>query len=571
MNKTLQTFLCLCAATVVFASCQKDERNPTTTLRAAFVDNYTSNESGAKVVVDNNMHPSFVTGDKIWINGEEFTASVSEGVTTLSGSTDAPYNAVYPKSLVTSVSGGFPVELTLPAEQSYVESGGKQVVNAPVAAYGDGTTDDLLFKNVCSLIRVRVRNNMDKGDFTLSSITVTSSNSNLSGTTTIEYSGGEFSLGAVSGTNSVTLTGLTEVVKENKSSKDYYLYIPPVAGEGTQFAVKAVGTFQKQAMECTLQYETEESNITIDKSKFGGVSMLLNGCTVTAMHSAYYFSVAADRKVYFSPGNLQYQGSTGEWRFAEEQWIAFKASQFGGNCLSESDAKNTSLWIDLFGWGTSGWNCGGEYANHYYEPYRRIYVYNGSSKGYGYGPRNSSVYSFSLTDTYANSDWGVYNPIKNGGNTAGIWRTLTNNEWNYIFATRTNKNNLFARATVNGVAGLIILPDEWAGTPAGLEMITGSSSLASSNVYSISEWRLLEQNGAVFLPSTGCCTIGETNVTKTYTISDQAQLYYWSATNNGTDKAFRFNTNTVSTGTPTTIATVRYYRMAVRLVQDMAE
>ncbi|MBO4777527.1 MAG: T9SS type A sorting domain-containing protein, partial [Bacteroidales bacterium] len=32
------------------------------------------------------------------------------------------------------------------------------------------------------------------------------------------------------------------------------------------------------------------------------------------------FSVAEDKQVYFSQGNLQYQASTGIWRFAENQW-----------------------------------------------------------------------------------------------------------------------------------------------------------------------------------------------------------------------------------------------------------
>ncbi|MBQ3676229.1 MAG: hypothetical protein II926_02525, partial [Bacteroidales bacterium] len=32
------------------------------------------------------------------------------------------------------------------------------------------------------------------------------------------------------------------------------------------------------------------------------------------------FSVSADKKVYFSKGNLQYQASTGTWRFAENQY-----------------------------------------------------------------------------------------------------------------------------------------------------------------------------------------------------------------------------------------------------------
>lgn len=56
-------------------------------------------------------------------------------------------------------------------------------------------------------------------------------------------------------------------------------------------------------------------------------------------------------KVYFSQGNLQYQASTNTWRFAEHQWDYVGE---GNNNISP----NYNGWIDLFGWGTSGYNHG---------------------------------------------------------------------------------------------------------------------------------------------------------------------------------------------------------------------
>lgn len=82
------------------------------------------------------------------------------------------------------------------------------------------------------------------------------------------------------------------------------------------------------------------------------------------------FSVAPGRQVFFSPGNLQYnaaagthqcaEGTTqpGTWRFAEHQW-----DYIGSDNTNISASYNG--WIDLFGWGTSGWNSG---ANAY-QPY----------------------------------------------------------------------------------------------------------------------------------------------------------------------------------------------------------
>ncbi|MBP5725116.1 MAG: hypothetical protein J6X18_16275, partial [Bacteroidales bacterium] len=116
------------------------------------------------------------------------------------------------------------------------------------------------------------------------------------------------------------------------------------------------------------------------------------------------FSVSDSTKVYFSQGNLQYQASTGTWRFAEHQY-----DMIGSD--NSNISSSYSGWIDLFGWGTSGWNSG---ANAY-QPYSTSTSYS------DYYPGGS--YSNDLTGSYANADWGVYNKISNGGNSAGMWRT----------------------------------------------------------------------------------------------------------------------------------------------------
>lgn len=63
------------------------------------------------------------------------------------------------------------------------------------------------------------------------------------------------------------------------------------------------------------------------------------------------FSVGESSQVYFSRGNLQYQASTNTWRFAENQW----------DIIAEDNALITQTfdrWIDLFSWGTSGYDHG---------------------------------------------------------------------------------------------------------------------------------------------------------------------------------------------------------------------
>ena len=107
-----------------------------------------------------------------------------------------------------------------------------------------------------------------------------------------------------------------------------------------------------------------------------------------------------------------------------------------------------------------------------------------------------------LTGTSANYDWGVYNAISNGGNCPGMWRTLTLEEWNYLFYVRSTSSGIrYAFATVNGVAGVIIVPDNWSITTYSL--VVDSTATYASNVIPYSRWIALDNAGCVFLPAAG--------------------------------------------------------------------
>lgn len=199
------------------------------------------------------------------------------------------------------------------------------------------------------------------------------------------------------------------------------------------------------------------------------------------------FSVSASQRVYFSQGNLQYKASTAQWRFATNQYDYIG---YANNNIHISSSY--SGWIDLFGWGTSGWNCG----NTYYRPWD--HNYNDASL---YGPPGQH----NLTGSYAHSDWGVHNAISNGGNAAGQWRTLTQSEWDYVFNSRsTNSGIRYAKAQVAGVNGVILLPDDWNTSHYSLSSTNNGNASFSSNVISSSNWsNSLQSHGAVFLPVAG--------------------------------------------------------------------
>ena len=253
----------------------------------------------------------------------------------------------------------------------------------------------------------------------------------------------------------------------------------------------------------------------------------------------FAFSVSADKQIYFSQGNLQYQASTGAWRFAEHQYDII-----GNNNSYISSSYNG--WIDLFGWGTSGWNSG---ANAY-QPYSTSASYSDYYPG--------GDYTNNLTGSYANADWGVYNKISNGGNKAGQWRTLTKDEWVYVINTRTDASNKKGVATVNSVPGLILLPDEWT-LPADVTFTSGAKGDFAQNTYSAEEWSKMEANGAVFLPVAGYRSGSGVGGVGSYGDS-------WSSSACGSNGAYYLYFGSDGVGA---LSHTRSYGRSVRLVQDV--
>ena len=216
------------------------------------------------------------------------------------------------------------------------------------------------------------------------------------------------------------------------------------------------------------------------------------------------FSVSDSTRVRFSQGNLQYKPYLNQWRFAECQWDFVGGDELaapnytvgtvydnGVKCDNAKTGFTYNGWIDLFGWGTSGWNCG----NQYYKPWNYM-----SSEVFDpyYGPYGN----YDLMGEFAHSDWGIHNHIINGG--WGQWRTLSYDEFAYLLEQRVTPSGIrFAKATLAGICGMVILPDNWDASTFPLnEPNQNMSSFA--NIISAVEWmNILEPAGAVFLPSAG--------------------------------------------------------------------
>lgn len=264
------------------------------------------------------------------------------------------------------------------------------------------------------------------------------------------------------------------------------------------------------------------------------------------------FTVAQGTTVKFSKGNLQYLGTgtsgteTPKWRFADNQWDYMGNGTNGNVAIDGYSAYNTgsksatptnadkAAARDLFGWGTSGWNNG----NYCYQPYNtsNLDSYT-SSVGYGYGPTDGSTYTYSLTGTYANADWGVYNKqsnhnkIEGGGDHA--WRVLTKEEWVHVFNERsTTSGHRYAKATVCDMAGVILLPDNWSDDKYSLNNYNTTGAAFEGNTINSSGWATLEAAGCVFLPAAGYRSGNEVRDVGSYG-------RYWSSTCYDSYRAYR--------------------------------
>ena len=229
------------------------------------------------------------------------------------------------------------------------------------------------------------------------------------------------------------------------------------------------------------------------------------------------FTINGDQaKVYFSQGNLQatYDGSAWSWAFADNQYDYIGNAE-GNTKVTDSSPfvsgySGSSTTVDLFGWvgASSNWNTNTG-VNMY-----GITSSTATANKDGYGNQR---------DDALNSDWGTL-AITNGGNTANSgWRTLTYDEWEWILGPSSNpnpgtncrtsstvggtENARYAKATVDGKAGLIIFPDSYT-HPSDVTAPTSININASTvaftvNTYDATAWEKMEEAGAVFLPDAG--------------------------------------------------------------------
>ena len=313
----------------------------------------------------------------------------------------------------------------------------------------------------------------------------------------------------------------------------------------------------------------------------------------------YYFSINdAGGKVAFSGGNLQYNPSLKLFRFAANQWEYVDDPE--NSILSMSKEKSSNIyanamydgWIDLFGWGTSGFHDNADKANKYFHPYDTASKTDISQNNYyGYGPTGAAQYQQVSIDTNsgvrARYDWGNYNFIREFSYdfynkkldstmyARQVWRTLTHNEWNYVITNSryveegTEPSYTYATIhydasnTSRSCAGVILFPDSFMVDSLHLETVPfvyGTNDNFTTNDIDYSVWYKMDSAGCVFLPCAGYREGAEVKG-----MGDST--FYWAAV--GLDYQKAYTTKISEAGFVANEQVPRSRGCAVRLVQDI--
>lgn len=447
-----------------------------------------------------------------------------------------------------------------------------QSENLPVLSYGAstkpftgaGTTYSTTLKNKCALVRFDLQN---QGDYevTLSNVPT---------------------LATVNFANPTPETAI--VATEGQDYDDITLY-GEEGNTAIRWAILLPGT-NLSTGHGDLDTTTYTGNVNLAELAYndyvnGGIS-INNPLPLPDAPDAQYavkksngdlsqFTVNANgKKVYFSKANLRFVGfnnNTGSWSFHENQVDASYAPDYGDNNIDIPSDESTN---DRFAWGL--------YGNHgmYEDDWPAITTNLSKADG---------------------NDWGcAFSETSPEGDN---WRTLTIDEWNYLFNGRSQQKR-FLKVTLrlsdsempNAVQGILLFPDDYV-EPAGLTktftynsntsastgsgyVVADADKFVNAPVYtdpSSNSYKMLAA-GAVFLPAAGyriqqwyqmyyCHQPGA------YTPGLQwdAYGYYWSSTSGAynefshTSRAFYFDRSRVGEATS---YQDRSHGMCVRLVWD---
>lgn len=482
MKKYTFYFICFLMAVAV-TSCKKEKEED------SFLKGQMTDFHGQKAYIDGSNYSCFRQGETIFVNGRNnctvSALSNSDRTCTISGAEEANgYYAFYPANMIsaTDISSGFSnATVTLPRVQQYAEENGHQVIDNPMAGQLTSPSGTIQFYNLCALLKVTVQSNWAQ----LDSIQMILKGTTLWGTGTVNAS--DWKLEMTNGqanhdTISLDFTGTNHA--GNYTGEAFYIMVPEVViADDPNLAEVQIRIFGKRAANTLATPRSYSISLSDARIVTHNNIQLFNKVYADTVRGVGVFTVSSTgKKVSFSPGNLVHVKGSGEWHFPTKPYHGIPAANYNY----------------FFGFGTSGWNSG---ANKYQPG-----DYNGTYTDYyvGGSPNND------LTGNYAEADWGWHNTIR--GNDGynyppHTWRVLTIAEWKYLLTER-NATKRFAKATVNGVKGIIIYPDNYSHNEHS-NYYNDVTKDYSVNTLDTTQWNTCHKWGCVFLPAHGYRAAGK--------------------------------------------------------------
>lgn len=597
--KKSNTKIYLLAATLTLAACVKEEPTSLPGTGSEVVDGVklalqVENPSdstgtapnGSKVTTDGTN--TYWYYDDVTVNGVDY--SVGGNQQSQSVTVTRSHGEYYVASVgnVTQNSPNYASSyqsftVTYPDTYTYsLQGGGRQWLrDLPMIAIAGSSASALNFKQLTTLVAVKCTNTT-RVPMKMSSIVLKGSKE-LCGEAraSMTYNGtpgiSSTTISIPDAWKTVTLDfdngfGSTSVTLQPGETRTFYIPVRPSGTQGMDVTVnvkyndptpngvlRVVNQNQfDERSEKTAQFTGWISSLTLERAKCHSINLNLRHEKMPDLVDPY-FSTGSNSKVYFSYGNLfciSSRNSSGTapylgWCLAEvgdpiDEFATTTYPSYDADTRGTSSNEFNNLGTHLFlSWGTSGYNSGA--AGIIYNPVMK----------------QSSTPSNYSSSTNNNTDWGVYshigynwyNPGYSGikslpHNPSSVpgWRTPGVGEWNYILVGRPNADAKRGYGKVNGVSGLILLPDNFT-MPTGFSTFhscynTSTAALAyTNNIYTTAEWQQMKARGAVFLPAMTKYRNG-TNWETNYIPSAGAGMYWaWTPSGYGADKspAMRFD------------------------------
>lgn len=481
-NVFILSALCFAAMTLVFSGCKKENNDPQ---EPAKVQTYQMSIQASKGADSQANGPRRVislggggTLNAAWENGDQVTVRNVTKSADLDGQLAAENDGVNTQlngTLTGAVSVGDELLLKYQTPNNYADQDGTLEYISANCDYATATVAvatveggaitanaDAVFENQQAIVKFTLKN--EDGSATIDAKPLV-----------------------------IEVAGETYTITPASATSEMYVALPGFASQNITFTA-TVGSDT---------YKKEVASVSLTNGEFYQITVEMTKQTAPAYKEYGPFSVSSSQRVNFSQGNLKYTKSTGKFEFMTNQYDMVETNnQDVGTDYASQDV------VSLFGWATSNIN---EPANTYYYPWETDDS-EGNRAKYGSGITSGDV---NWATAHANYDWGA-----NTGDLGTGWRTLTKDEWVYLFNTRIvnggtgNGKSYTVGKSVNGTKGVVLYPDNYTGA-----------------TYTGSDWSTFEDAGCVFLPVAGLRS--GTSVSEV-----GSEGYYWSSTSNSSENAY---------------------------------